>query len=53
MRGLFDEYVDRTAQPELRPPDARLISVLQFAFPIRVLGGPTRAVAGEDAGEHG
>lgn len=34
MRGVFDEYVDRTAQPELRPKDSRLISVLQFAFPM-------------------
>ncbi|HEX9552911.1 MAG TPA: helix-turn-helix domain-containing protein [Streptosporangiaceae bacterium] len=34
MRGLFDEYVDRTARPELRPEDSRLISVLQFAFPM-------------------
>src|SRR5262245_37034808 len=43
MRDLFDEYVDRTAQPELRPPDARLISVLQFAFPmIGYFGGPSR-----------
>ena len=33
MRDLLDEYVDRTAHPELRPPDARLIAVLQFAFP--------------------
>jgi hypothetical protein len=41
MRDLFEEYVDRTAQPELRPPDSRLISVLQFAFPmIGHLGGP-------------
>jgi hypothetical protein len=41
MRELFDEYVDRTASPELRPPDSRLISVLQFAFPmIGHLGGP-------------
>lgn len=44
MRDLFDEYVDRTARPELRPPDARLISVLQFAFPmIGHLGGPSRS----------
>ena len=43
MRDLFDEYVDRTAQPELRPPDARLISVLQFAFPmIGYFGGLSR-----------
>ncbi len=34
MRGLFEEYVDRTARPELRPEDSRLISVLQFAFPM-------------------
>jgi Helix-turn-helix domain len=34
MRGLFDEYVDRTARPELRPEDSRLISVLQLAFPM-------------------
>jgi hypothetical protein len=41
MRDLFDEYVDRTARPELRPPESRLISVLQFAFPmIGHLGGP-------------
>jgi hypothetical protein len=41
MRDLFDEYVDRTARPELRPPESRLISVLQFAFPmIGHMGGP-------------
>ncbi|HEX5190802.1 MAG TPA: helix-turn-helix domain-containing protein [Streptosporangiaceae bacterium] len=41
MRDLFDEYVDRTAQPELRPPGSRLISVLQFAFPmIGYMGTP-------------
>ncbi len=34
IRGLLDEYVDRTAQPELRPQDSRLISVLQLAFPM-------------------
>jgi hypothetical protein len=46
MRDLFDEYVDRTASPELRPPDSRLISVLQFAFPmIGHLGGPARPPA--------
>ena len=41
MREVLDEYVDRTAQPELRPPGSRLISVLQFAFPmIGYFGGP-------------
>lgn len=34
MRDVFDEYVDRTARPELRPPDSRLIAVVQFAFPM-------------------
>ena len=48
MRDLFDEYVDRTAHPELRPPDSRLISVLQFAFPmIGHLGGGPRPSGGE------
>jgi hypothetical protein len=48
MRDLFDEYVDRTARPELRPPDARLISVLQFAFPVvGHLGIGPRPSAGE------
>jgi hypothetical protein len=45
IRDLFDPYVDRTARPELRPPDSRLITVLQLAFPmIGHLGAPfTRA----------
>jgi hypothetical protein len=52
MRDLFDEYVDRTAQPELRPPDARLISVLQFAFPmIGHLGGPSRPSATSESSD--
>jgi hypothetical protein len=34
MYDLFDDYRDRTARPELRPPGSRLISVLQFAFPM-------------------
>jgi hypothetical protein len=42
MHDVFDEYVDRTARPELRPPDSRLISVLQFAFPVI---GPLGATA--------
>jgi len=48
MRDLCDEYVDRTARPELRPPDSRLISVLQFAFPmIGHLGGGPRPSSDE------
>src|SRR5215813_13980648 len=41
IRDLFDPYIERTARPELRPPDSRLITVLQLAFPmIGNLGGP-------------
>jgi len=48
MRDLCDEYIDRTARPELRPPDARLVSVLQFAFPmIGHLGGGPRPSGAE------
>jgi DNA-binding transcriptional ArsR family regulator len=48
MRDVFDEYVDRTARPELRPPDSRLIGVVQFAFPmIGHLGTSFRAPGGE------
>jgi len=51
MRGVFEQYVDRTAQPELRPPEARLISVLQFAFPmIGHLGSSSRRAARETSG---
>jgi hypothetical protein len=48
MRDVCDEYIDRTAQPELRPPGSRLISVLQFAFPmIGHMGGPFGSKADE------
>ncbi len=51
MHDVFDEYVDRTARPELRPPDSRLITVLQFAFPmIGHMGGPFRP-ADDNAGK--
>ncbi len=51
MRDLFDEYVDRTARPELRPPDSRLIAVLQFAFPMigHLGGGPRPSSSGRPA----
>jgi hypothetical protein len=43
MRDVYDEYVDRTARPELRPPDSRLIAVVQFGFPmIGHMGTPYR-----------
>ena len=33
VRGLVDEYFERQLKPELRPPDARLVSWLHLAFP--------------------
>ena len=33
VRDLVDAYFDRTAKPELRPPDARLVTYLHLAFP--------------------
>ena len=52
MRDILDPYVDRTGRPELRPPDSRLIAVLQFAFPmLGALGGPFSAAGEEDRGD--
>jgi hypothetical protein len=49
MRDVFDQYVDRTARPELRPPDSRLIAVVQFGFPmIGHMGTPFKPPAGEE-----
>jgi Helix-turn-helix domain len=33
VRALIDPYLGRQLRPELRPPDARLISYLHLAFP--------------------
>lgn len=35
---LTDQYFERQVKPELRPPDARLVSYLHIAFPDVVLG---------------
>jgi DNA-binding transcriptional ArsR family regulator len=32
-RALLEPYLDRLTQPELRPPDARVVTYLQLAFP--------------------
>jgi DNA-binding transcriptional ArsR family regulator len=32
---MMDQYLDRQAHPELRPPGARLVSYLHLAFPLR------------------
>jgi len=44
VRELVDRYVDRTARPELRPADARMVTFLQLAFPMI---GPPIGPAGE------
>ena len=44
VRELVDGYVDRTARPELRPEDARLVTFLQLAFPMI---GPPIGPSGE------
>jgi predicted transcriptional regulator len=31
---MVDQYIDRQAHPELRPPDARLVAYLHLAFPL-------------------
>ena len=37
---MMDQFIDRQAHPELRPPDARLVSYLHLAFPLlRPFGG--------------
>ena len=33
LRDVFDRYVERYARPELRPPGARPVALLQVAFP--------------------
>ena len=32
-RALFEPYLDRLSNPELRPPGARVVTYLQLAFP--------------------
>jgi len=39
IHELVDAYLDRTADPELRPPGARLVSFLHIAHP-RIGAGP-------------
>jgi DNA-binding transcriptional ArsR family regulator len=34
VRALVDAYFFRYANPDLRPPDARLVSFLQIAYPV-------------------
>jgi predicted transcriptional regulator len=43
IEELVDEYLDRTADPALRPPGARLVSFLQIAHPQVGAGAAGRA----------
>ncbi len=45
VREVVDVYLDRHANPELRPPDARLVSYLHIAYP--VIGPGERGEPGE------
>jgi len=40
VRELIDAYFGRHANPESRPPDARLVSFLQIAYPVVGRGEP-------------
>jgi hypothetical protein len=40
VRELLDAYLDRHANPDVRPPDARLVSFLQIAHPVVGRGEP-------------
>src|SRR5260370_1953697 len=48
-RALVDAYLPRQANPELRPPDARLVSVLHIAHPLVEPGGPGQPEGGTEA----
>jgi len=43
VSALLDPYLERQVRPDLRPPDARLVSFLHLAFPLldRPSGRPT------------
>ncbi len=51
---MVDQYLDRQAHPELRPPDARLVAYLHLAFPLlRPFGRRPGEVATPDADTRG
>jgi DNA-binding transcriptional ArsR family regulator len=41
INAVTDQYFERLVKPELRPPGARLVTVLNFAFPNVMLPGET------------
>jgi len=41
IAAVTDTYFERTVRPELRPPGARLVTALNFAFPNMTLNDPT------------
>jgi hypothetical protein len=50
VHDMVDGYVDRTAEPQLRPADARLVSFLHIAHP-RI--GPDAARGGDTSDRPG
>src|SRR5262249_14763356 len=50
VRELVDGYADRTARPELRPEEARMVAFLPLAFPMI---GPPIGPSGEGQGGGG
>jgi hypothetical protein len=51
---MVDQYIDRQAHPELRPPDARLVAYLHLAFPLlRPFGRRPGEAAEPDADTQG
>ena len=41
INAVTDQYFERLVKPELRPPGARLVTVMNFAFPNVMLPGET------------
>ena len=49
---MMDQFIDRQAHPELRPPDARLVTYLHLAFPLlRPFGRQPEAAPGQPEAE--
>jgi DNA-binding transcriptional ArsR family regulator len=53
LTALVDGYLDRYSRPELRPPDARLVSFLRIAHPVVDRGPGDRGAAGVAPGAPG
>lgn len=47
LTAVTDKYFERTVRPELRPPGARLVSVMSFGFPNVTLQTPAQPTGEE------